>query len=303
MSDFENRLRKNATARFKWAARHGLTAFRVYDLDIPEWPFAVDWYGGLVHVMEYPSRRQLREGALAAARAEMKRAVVAALKVSEANVFTKLHEKRPGGLPRFEGQDTPSAIVHVKEGALTFECNLSDYLDAGLFLDHRRTRFEVAKTVRGKRFLNLFGYTGSFTVHAAAAGAAHTTTVDLSPTYCSWAERNLKLNQLVPGANHHIVCADVLQWLEKTTEQYDVVVVDPPSFSTSKKMGRRFEIQRDHLWLIETAKKRLRPGGTLYFSTNFLRFELDAKLDGAEELHWLPEDFRRAVHRAWRFAI
>jgi 23S rRNA (cytosine1962-C5)-methyltransferase len=303
MSDFENRLRKNAKHRAKWAARQGLTAYRLYDLDVPEWPFAVDCYADAAHVMEYPRRRQRREGTLEAARDEVVRAVGAVLALPPERIFTKTHEPKAWGRGQYGRVAASSALVQVQENGLTFECNLSDYLDTGLFLDHRDTRQRVRDQVRGARFLNLFAYTGSFTVYARAGGAAETTTVDLSNTYADWAERNLRLNGFDTGPRHRVVRADVLGWLEAATGPYDCVVLDPPSFSSSKKMERRFEIQRDHRHLVGRSLELLAPGGTLYFSTNFVDFTLDPRLAPAEELtpRSIPEDFRRTVHRCWRF--
>lgn len=297
-SDLENRLRKNWKQRAAWAKRENVTAFRIYDLDMPEWPFAIDWYAGFAHVMEYPRRKQLRDGSIDEARAEVVRSISAALELSPEKIFTKTHEKRPWGRGQYERVGASSQLVTVEEHGLEFECNLSDYLDTGLFLDHRVTRARVRKEASGKRFLNLFAYTGSFTVHACAGGAKSTTTVDLSNTYCDWAERNLKLN----GYTSKVIRADVLGWVEDCKEQFDLIVLDPPSFSTSKKMGRRFEIQRDHRWLIDKTRSLLSEDGALYFSTNFLQFELDERCaTGAEALDSLPEDFRRPVHRAWRW--
>lgn len=303
MSDFENRLKKNAKHRFKWAARQGLTAFRLYDLDMPEWPFAVDWYAGNAHVMEYPRRRQRREGTLDAARDEVVRAVSAVLALPPEKIFTKTHEPMPWGRAQYGRVAQASTTVQVQENGLTFECNLSDYLDTGLFLDHRNTRRRVRDEAKGTRFLNLFAYTGSFSVYARAGGAAETTTVDLSNTYADWAERNLALNGFDVGPKHRVVRADVLGWLDTAKGPFDLVVLDPPSFSSSKKMERRFEVQRDHRHLLSRVLELLAPGGTLYFSTNFLDFTLDARLTPEEELtpRSIPEDFRRTVHRCWRF--
>jgi 23S rRNA (cytosine1962-C5)-methyltransferase len=303
-SDFENRLAKNVKHRFKWAERQGLTAFRLYDLDIPAWPFAVDWYAGFAHVMEYPRRRQVREGTLEQDRVEVLRAIGAVLSLKPEQIFTKTHEPRPWGqAAQFARASAAASHVLVKEHGLTFECNLSDYLDTGLFLDHRSTRERVLAEAKGKRFLNLFAYTGSFTVHARAGGAAETTSVDLSNTYGEWAERNLRHNGFEAGPKHRVLRADVLAWLEAERGQYDLIVLDPPSFSTSRKMGRRFEIQRDHRHLLEAVLERLTPGGTLYFSTNFLNFTLADRLPPAQELtpRSIPEDFRRTVHRCWKF--
>ncbi len=298
-SDFENRLRKNLKPRFAWARKEGTDAFRLYDLDIPEWPFAVDWYAGSVHVMEYPRRRQLRDGSIDEARAEVRRAASDVLGVPAARVFLKTHERGSG---QYERLGAGAQTVVVTEHGLRFECNLSDYLDAGLFLDHRPTRQRVRGEAKGQRFLNLFAYTGSFTVHARAGGATHTTTVDLSNTYCEWAERNLALNGFAPDAKHRVLRDDVLAWLTHTSDTFDLIVCDPPSFSSSKKMGRRFEVQRDHRWLIDACRARLTPGGALYFSTNFQGFALDPRVTSAEALSSLPADFRRPVQRTWRIS-
>ncbi len=303
-NDFENRLAKNAKHRVKWAERQGLTAYRLYDLDIPEWPFAVDWYAGFVHVMEYPGRRARRDGSIAQAREAVVQGLARVLAVDESKIFTKTHEPTPWGRPSFSRAGTSSgSTVLVREHGLTFECNLSDYLDTGLFLDHRTTRERVLREAVGQRFLNLFAYTGSFSVHARAGGAIASTTVDLSNTYCEWTQRNFAHNAQAPSSAHQVITADVLSWLENAPGGYTLAVVDPPSFSSSKKMGRRFEVQRDHHHLIEQVLGLLAPGGTLYFSTNFLEFELDARLRPAEELtpRSLPEDFRRTLHRCWRF--
>jgi len=303
MSDFENRLKKNAKHRFAWAKRQGLTAFRLYDLDMPEWPVAVDWYAGSVHVMEFPSRRKLRDG-LEPMRAEVRRSIASALSVTFDSIFMKTHEPKAWGEAQYDKVSSTEKIVVVEENGLKFECNLSDYLDTGLFLDHRQTRARVKAESKGKRVLNLFAYTGSFSVHARAGGASETTTVDLSKTYCEWAQRNFALNGFEPESRaHRVLRDDVLAWLENTKERFELIVLDPPSFSTSKKMGRRFEVQRDQRWLIDTACSKLSPGGELYFSTNYLEFELDDSLKPVEELtpRSIPEDFRRTVHRCWRF--
>jgi 23S rRNA (cytosine1962-C5)-methyltransferase len=304
MSMFANRLRKNAKTLRKWAAAQGLTAFRLYDLDIPEYPFAVDRYGEYVHVLEYPRRRSLSDGSAERKREEVLAAVVEVLGVEGSNVFTKTHEPKPWGQEQYERQGRSSTTTTVVESGLRFEVNLSDYLDTGLFMDHRDTRARVRGEVSGKRFLNLFAYTGAFTVYALAGGAARTTTVDLSPHYLEWAKRNFALNGFATGREHELVRADALEWVGHTRGQYDVIVLDPPSFSVSKRMEKRFEVQRHHHRLIERVQGLLAPGGSLYFSTNYLSFELDAALQPVEELTpgSIPKDFRREIHRCWRFS-
>jgi 23S rRNA (cytosine1962-C5)-methyltransferase len=303
MSAFENRLAKNARHWTKWAKRRGLQAFRIYDLDMPDYPFAVDWYLGRVHVMEYPRRSALRDGSAQTQREEVVAAIEKVLQVPGAKIFTKTHERLPWGRAQYEKLAAEQATFVVEENGLKFEVNLSDYLDTGLFLDHRNTRARVRSEAAGKRVLNLFAYTGSFTVYAAAGGAKETTTVDLSNTYGDWAERNLRLNGFEPGRTHAVIRADVLQWLSTARGPYDLAIVDPPSFSSSKKMDRTWDVQRDHRHLVQTVGALLAPGGTMYFSTNFLGFELDPDLDAAEELtpKSMAEDFRRPVHRCWRF--
>lgn len=295
-----NRLAKNVKARTAWAKKEGVTAFRLYDLDMPEWPVSIDSYAGVIHVIAYPRKKQLKAG-VEPLTAELKAACATGLGVAPGDVIVKVHEPKAWGEARFEKAAGTSRVVTVEEYGRKFECNLTDFLDTGLFLDHRLTRRRVGEEARGKRFLNLFAYTGAFTVHALAGGAAATTTVDLSNTYCAWAERNFALNGFAPGPQHRVIRDDVLAWLEHDRGAYELIVVDPPSFSASKKMGRRFEVQRDHVWLVERCLDRLAPGGTLYFSNNFLEFELDEALTPAEELTKVPADFRRALHRCWRF--
>lgn len=296
-----NRLKKTAPSRKKWAAKEGVTAFRLYDLDMPEWPVAIDAYAGAVHAIIYPRKKQLKAG-VDGLRAELVEACRVGLDVAANDVFVKVHEPKPWGEAPFERAQGPSKLVTVEEYGQRFECNLTDYLDTGLFLDHRLTRRKVGQDVKGKRFLNLFAYTGAFTVHALAGGATETTTVDLSNTYCAWAERHVALNGFTLGPKHRVIRDDVLVWLERDRGTYDVIVVDPPSFSSSKKMGRRFEVQRDHRHLLETCRARLSPGGAVYFSNNFLEFELDARVQNAVEItaETTPDDFRRTLHRCWR---
>jgi 23S rRNA (cytosine1962-C5)-methyltransferase len=293
-SAFENRLTKNWRHFSKWAQRRELDAYRIYDRDMPEYPWAIDWYAGEVVASWFPSRRDREREGPPADQLEAIRRVI-----EPGEVHLKLRAPKAWGLEQYEREARREHIKIVRENALRFEVNLSDYLDTGLFLDHRDTRARVRAEAKDKRFLNLFAYTGAFSVYAAAGGASSTTSVDLSPHYCDWAKRNLKLNDLTGT----IISADVLGWLEIDRGPFDLIVLDPPSFSTSKKMERRFEVQRDHRWLIERVRELLTPGGTLYFSTNFRDFELDARVTGATELtpRSLPEDFRPGIHRAWRF--
>ena len=307
---FENRLRKNARHFRKWAKARGLTAFRVYDRDVPEYSYAVDLYGDRAHVVEYPRRRAVKAGGLEEQRAEVLAAVTAVLEVPPEHLHVKTHLPQPWGRSQYGrvGQGTERFVV--EEQGLKFWVNLGDYLDTGLFMDHRLTRARVREEAKGKSFLNLFCYTGAFTVYAAAGGASRTLSVDLSNTYLDWAEENLALNGLA-DPRHVLLRADALAWVlaesKAPQERFDLVVCDPPSFSTSKKMQGTFNVQRDHVRMLEALRELLNPGGVLYFSTNFLGFELKdsavREYEGVEELtpDSLPEDFRRKeIHRCWR---
>lgn len=308
VAPFANRLRKNAKRYVKWARSRGLTAFRLYDRDMPEFPYVVDWYDGRIHLEEYPRRKKLASGALEAERAQILEAVTEVLEVPPANIFVKTHLPQAWGRQQYGRQGKGGERFVVEEHGLKFWVNLSDYLDTGLFMDHRNTRQRVREEVGGKRFLNLFAYTGAFTVAAAAGGAKETVTVDLSGKYLDWAEDNLALNGL-NGPGHRLIEADVLQWIALADEApFDVIVLDPPSHSTSSRMKKSFEIQRDQKTLLPATLARLTTDGVLYFSTNYTRFELDPRaVEGfvAEELTpgSLPEDFQREeIHRCWRIS-
>jgi 23S rRNA (cytosine1962-C5)-methyltransferase len=300
---FSDRLRKNARHLGRWAGRAGVTAWRVYDRDIPEYPFVVERYGPAVHLVEYPRRAQRAAGGHPEREAVL-RAVVEVLDVAPELVFTKTHAPQPWGRPRYGRLASAGAEFEVQEGPLRFMVNLSDRLDTGLFLDHRNTRARVRAESAGKRMLNLFGYTGSFSVAAATGGARSTTTVDLSATYLHWAGRNLALNG-VAGAAHAFVRADVPRWIQEARERWDLIVLDPPAHSTSKAMRGDFNVQRDQRRLLGGSLGLLSPGGVLYFSTNYrgFRFEPEGLPVRIEELtpRSLPPDFhQRDVHRCWR---
>jgi 23S rRNA (cytosine1962-C5)-methyltransferase len=322
-SPFANRLRKNFRHLKRWAERQQTNAFRVYDRDLPEYPFVVEWYDGEVHLVEFQRRRPAED--LEALRQEVLAGVLAVLEVPETRVHKKTHLPMPWGRAQYQREGNEGRLFPVTEHGLKLWVNLTDYLDTGLFLDHRATRARVGREASGKRFLNLFCYTGVFTVHAAAGGAKSTTSVDLSNTYLDWAEKNLSANgftaRLVeavgdargssrsaggPGT-HTLLRSDVTRWIEQAQggERFDLIVLDPPSFSASKKMVGSFNVQRDHVKLLEATLGLLAPTGTLYFSTNFRGFKLEADVLPArfEELtpRSLPEDIhQKDIHRCWR---
>ncbi len=297
-----NRLRKRSRHLSKWARRTGVSCYRLYDCDIPEIPLVIDRYEGRVHVSVYAREGDaLRDDGWVDA---MTAAISNALELPREDVFAKRRAGQPGAT-QYGKLGDDRATFTVTEAGLRFRVNLSDYVDTGLFLDHRETRVRVGREASGTRFLNLFCYTGAFTVHAAAGGAIATTSVDLSKTYLDWAAENLRLNGL-DGAQHELVRADVLEFLERDTGPYDLAVLDPPTFSNSKKMRGALDLQRDHAALVNATLRRLAPGGVLWFSTNFRRFKLDAAALDAESIEdvsreTLPEDFPDPRTRyAWR---
>jgi 23S rRNA (cytosine1962-C5)-methyltransferase len=198
------------------------------------------------------------------------------LKVSEENIFLKLRQKKPGRLGQYQKTGEKRSEFIVEENGLKFIVNLSDYLDTGLFLDHRVTREKVRADVKDKKVLNLFSYTGSFSVYTAAGGANEVVTIDLSKTYLEWAQRNMQLNGFTDPSKYKFIHADVLQYLNEISENsFDIVILDPPTFSNSKRMEDILDIQRDHAKLINDCLRILKPGGKIYFSTNYKKFVLD----------------------------
>lgn len=300
---FANRLRKNLTRISAWARRQNISCFRVYDADMPEYAFAIDLYGnGTRHacVQEYAAPASVDREAARARRDEALSVLPEVLDLHQQRIHFKQRKRQRAGA-QYEKVDEAGEYVEVREGAYRFLVNFTDYLDTGLFLDHRLTRQRIAKLATGKRFLNLFAYTGTATVYAAGGGATASTTVDLSRTYLDWAQRNMEINGFA-GPKHGFVQADCLEWLENEVaqpgRQYGMIFVDPPTVSRSKRMQRSFDVQRDHVWLIQQAGRLLEPDGTILFSNNFRRFRLDA--DSLENFaieditrSTIPEDFRR----------
>lgn len=306
---FVNRLRKNWRHWRRWAARAQVHAYRVYDADVREYNLAIDVYEGAarwVHVQEYQAPASVDARAAERRLEQALAAVPEVLETSRENVFLKVRRRQKGGrqYPRLaEG----GRLYEIREGPCRLLVNFTDYLDTGLFLDHRPTRALLGRLARGRRFLNLFGYTGSASVYAALGGARSTTTVDLSRTYLDWAQRNFRLNGLTPGA-HELVQADVLEWLERDAERrYGVIFLDPPTFSRSKRMTGDLDVQRDHVRLIHAGARLLEPDGTLVFSTNFRGFALDRAALARLRIEditraTIPPDFARdpQVHACFR---
>ncbi|GAA6943211.1 bifunctional 23S rRNA (guanine(2069)-N(7))-methyltransferase RlmK/23S rRNA (guanine(2445)-N(2))-methyltransferase RlmL [Helicobacter pylori] len=304
--DFANRLQKNIKKIEKWAKQQGLDAYRLYDADLPEYNLAVDRYADHIVVQEYAAPKNIDENK---ARQRLLDAVNATLNVTgiETNKLILKVRQKQKGTNQYEKLANKGEYFYVNEYGAKLWVNLTDYLDTGLFLDHRLTRKMLGEMAQGKDFLNLFAYTGSATVHAALGKAKSTTTVDMSNTYLNWAEQNLLLND-IEGKQHKLIQADCLQWLEKCDRQFDLIFVDPPTFSNSKRMEDSWDVQRDHIKLMTNLKRILRPNGTIVFSNNKRGFKMDfAKLEelglSAVEISHktLPLDFERnkQIHNCW----
>ena len=304
--DFANRLQKNIKKIEKWAKQQGLDAYRLYDTDLPEYNLAVDRYADHIVVQEYAAPKNIDENK---ARQRLLDAVNATLQVTgiETNKLILKVRQKQKGTNQYEKLANKGEYFYVNEYGAKLWVNLTDYLDTGLFLDHRLTRKMLGEMAQGKDFLNLFAYTGSATVHAALGKAKSTTTVDMSNTYLNWAEQNLLLND-IEGKQHKLIQADCLQWLEKCDHQFDLIFVDPPTFSNSKRMEDSWDVQRDHIKLMTNLKRILRPNGTIVFSNNKRGFKMDfAKLEelglSAVEISHktLPLDFERnkQIHNCW----
>jgi 23S rRNA (guanine2445-N2)-methyltransferase / 23S rRNA (guanine2069-N7)-methyltransferase len=306
-----NRLRKNLKRFKSWRERGGIACYRVYDADLPEYAAAVDVYredGGaqrtFLHVQEYEAPASIPEADSRRRFGELLAALREVFALPREQVATKTRARGKGG-SQYGRMDRREEFLVVLEGAARLRVNLFDYLDTGLFLDHRPIRLRIAREARGKRFLNLFCYTGAASVQAAVGGAAQTTSVDLSATYLEWAAQNLALNGAT-GRRHRLAQADALAWLEADRGEYDLVFCDPPTFSNSKRAGD-FDTQRDHARLLRAAMARLAPDGLLLFSNNYRRFKLDeaavAQFAVAREIsaETIDTDFERnpRIHRVW----
>jgi len=322
---FANRLAKNLKRLQGWAERAGITCYRLYDADMPEYAFAIDRYqsidppGTWLYVQEYAAPAEIDRDAVRRRRGEVLASLPGALDVPAERVRLRTRRRMRRGEQyvkaasgaRAHEQSDPAGragSVVVAEGGLRFEVNFDDYLDTGLFLDHRVTRARLRALAKGRRFLNLYAYTGSATVYAAAGGALASTSVDLSRTYLQWAQRNLALNGCA-GAAHRLVQADCREWLAEAAragERFDLVFLDPPTFSNSKRMRGVLDIQRDHPELIDATARVCAPGGVIVFATNAQRFRLDATLSERYDIQdisaaTLPRDFERnpRIHRCF----
>jgi 23S rRNA (guanine2069-N7)-methyltransferase / 23S rRNA (guanine2445-N2)-methyltransferase len=314
---FANRLRKNVKTLGAWAKRDGVACYRVYDADMPEYAFSIDLYQAVVapnaedarrwlYLQEYAPPATVDPAKARARREEAYSVIPEVLGVPRERVHLRVRRKQKGG-SQYEKLAERGEFHTVAEDGLQLLVNFTDYLDTGLFLDHRPTRARIMELAKGKRFLNLFAYTCAATVFAAAGGAVATTSVDLSHTYLDWAKRNLELNGLRDSSRHKLLQEDVVDWLaQPVRERYDLIFLDPPTLSRSKRMAGDLDVQRDHVQLIHGALARLSPGGLLIFSTNYRKFRLDSTALASFDVRdmtaaTIPKDFARdaKIHQCY----
>ncbi|PLR54106.1 bifunctional 23S rRNA (guanine(2069)-N(7))-methyltransferase RlmK/23S rRNA (guanine(2445)-N(2))-methyltransferase RlmL [Chimaeribacter arupi] len=304
--DFANRLRKNLRKLEKWAKQQGIECYRLYDADLPEYNVAVDRYGSKVVVQEYAPPKTVDAQKARQRLFDVINATLSVLDLPSNQLVLKTRERQKGK-NQYEKLAQKGEFLLVQEFNAKLWVNLTDYLDTGLFLDHRIARRMLGEMTKGKDFLNLFAYTGTASVHAGLGGARSTTTVDMSRTYLEWAEKNLRVNGLT-GRQHRLIQADCLSWLSEANEQFDVIFIDPPTFSNSKRMADSFDVQRDHLALMKHLTRLLRRNGTIMFSNNKRGFQMDVA--GLAELGLVAkeitaqtqsQDFarNRQIHNCW----
>jgi 23S rRNA (guanine2445-N2)-methyltransferase / 23S rRNA (guanine2069-N7)-methyltransferase len=309
-----NRIEKNRAKLRKYIAKNNISCYRVYDADLPEYNAAIDVYDDKLHIQEYKAPKSVDDKLAAKRIKDVQRAAAGVFGLSLKHVYVKQRRQQKGdwqyetkGRDEF-GSETEKEFFVVEEAGRKFRVNLRDYLDTGLFLDHRQTRGMLAELCQKKTMLNLFCYTGAFSVYAATAGASQTVNVDMSNTYLNWAKENFKLNKLDLG-KHQFVRDDSLQWLTEAVarqDKYDVIFLDPPTFSNSKKMEGHFDVQTDHKQLIEQCVSLLDKDGVLFFSNNFNQFKME--FDSNEDCNvreitkqTTSLDFqRKGLHRCWR---
>ncbi|HEY4107790.1 class I SAM-dependent methyltransferase [Puia sp.] len=304
---FRNRLTKDIRHVGKLARRQEVSCYRIYDHDLPEFPFCIERYEDMLYLAEYQRRHGMTEDEHNSWLESCIPTISEILEVPDERIYYRERRRKGGRQDQYEKLASEQEFFIAKEAGLSFRINLTDYLDTGLFLDHRITRGMVRDEVKDKRVLNLFCYTGSFSVYAAAGGASQVDSVDLSKTYLAWAEANMQLN--FPGtAAHRFIHADVKQWLDEAPAgYYDLVVMDPPTFSNSKRMKDFLDIQKDHAELINKTLRAMKEGGILYFSTNYRRFQLEQEKIMAASVKDItnattPFDFQGKLFR-WCYKI
>jgi len=301
---FANRLRKNIKQLGKWAKQRGLDCYRLYDADMPEYALAIDRYHDYLHVQEYAPPTSIDPQKAKLRLREALSVLPSVLGVPVEQIIVKQRQQQKG-TQQYERLAEEKQFMQVTEGKAKFWINLTDYLDTGLFLDHRPVRLYIEQLAKGKRFLNLFCYTATATVHAALGGAISSISVDMSNTYLDWASQNFALNA-IKDTQHLLLKADCLVWLAKNNEKFDLILLDPPTFSNSKSMENTLDIQRDHVNLIEQTMRHLSSEGLLLFSCNFRKFKLNHSALSHYDIKditpkTLDKDFARnsKVHQCW----
>lgn len=305
---FENRLLKVYKHKSKLARRQNISCYRVYDHDLPEFPFAIELYEDKIYLAEYLRRHGMEEDEHDEWLESCKEVISKLLSAPVDKIYDRQRRKMHHKGQQYEKLNLQQEFFTVEENGLKFLVNLTDYLDTGLFLDHRITRQMVRDESKGKRMLNLFCYTGSFSVYAAAGEASSVTSVDLSKTYLKWAEDNMVINLFKDKEKYHFIHADVKQYLKTLQpDSFDIAVMDPPTFSNSKRMKDFLDIQRDHVELLNDVLVATTKGGVVYFSTNFTKFVLEAEGINAAEIKDItrattPFDFEGKLKR-WCYKI
>jgi 23S rRNA (cytosine1962-C5)-methyltransferase len=300
---FRNRLEKIYRHLGKQAKRLQVSCYRLYDHDLPEFPFCIEIYQDNIYVAEYKRRHSMTETERDEWMEKSISVICEILKVEKEKIFLKLRQRKPGRLGQYQKTGERKTEFIVEENGLKFIVNLSDYLDTGLFLDHRVTREKIKAEAKNKKVLNLFSYTGSFSVYAADGDAAEVMTVDLSKTYLDWAQRNMQLNGYVDTVKYKFIHADILQYLNTVSEKsFDIIILDPPTFSNSKRMEDILDIQRDHVKLINNCLRILKTNGEIYFSNNYRKFILDERSINASSIKDItrqttPFDFEGRINR------
>lgn len=305
LSTIQNRIEKNYKHRQKWAKRENIEAYRIYEKDIPEFPFIVDLYKDNAVIFEK------RDEVIDAEKEDHFNFIISAVKnvlgFRESQIVVKSRFKQKGTL-QYEKLDEKNEFITIRESEAQFLVNLHDYLDTGLFLDHRPMRQVIYKSSEKKHVLNLFSYTGSVSVFAALGGAKHVTSVDLSTTYQDWAKKNFELNGL-SLKEHNFIIQSALEYLEKSQSKFDLIFLDPPTFSNSKKMDKDFEVEADQVFLVKNALRLLNPNGTLYFSNNKRKFKLSDEIKTMAKVtditnQTIPVDFRDSkIHQCFKLEI
>ena len=312
-----NRIEKNRFKLKRYLTKNSISCYRIYDADLPEYNAAIDVYDDKLHIQEYRAPKSIDDKLALKRIKDIQRVAAGVFQLPLKNVYLKQRRQQKGdwqydtkGRDGFGTQIDKEFFV-VEEAGRKFQINLKDYLDTGLFLDHRKTRTKIAEQCSGKRFLNLFCYTGAFSVYAATAGAKQTVNVDLSNTYLNWAKENFKLNSI--DLDKHLFCRDdSLKWIDDAIvkqEKFDLIFLDPPTFSNSKKMEEHFDIQADHLKLIEKCLKLLNSTGVLIFSNNYSQFKMEFQAREGIKLKEITrqttsEDFfRKPLHRCWQIEL